>query len=96
MVTRARNRVTQLFFLSKKKEVGMEKSFVFLSGDAHFLRGDPSRRFWPVGRLGYKPSTTPPVGTPGPFARRGNSAPARTLVAGFGKSERSGERRGQK
>ena len=64
----------------------MEKRFVFLSGDAHFLKVQPSRRFWAVGGLRYKPSPTPPVGTPEHFAPRGNSAPARALVAGLGKS----------
>lgn len=36
--------------------------------------------------------STPLVGTPGAWIHEGNSAPARTLVDGLGKSERSGER----
>lgn len=32
------------------------------------------------------PLSTPPVGTPGAVAHGGNSTPARTLVAGAGKS----------
>lgn len=35
---------------------------------------------------------TPLVGTPAASIHEGNSAPARTLVAGFSKSERTGER----
>lgn len=38
----------------------------------------------------------PPVGTPSPVHHEGNSAPARALVAGAGKSERTGERGGEK
>ena len=38
----------------------------------------------------------PPVGTPGAVHHGGNSAPARALVAGLGKSERCGEPRGAK
>ena len=34
----------------------------------------------------------PPIGTPAAMTREGNSAPARTLVDGLGKSERTGER----
>lgn len=40
--------------------------------------------------------STPPVGTPGAGTRGGNSAPARALVTGWGKSERCGERWGAK
>ena len=40
--------------------------------------------------------STPLVGTPGAWIHEGNSAPARSPVAGLGKSERSGERRGAK
>lgn len=39
---------------------------------------------------------TPPVGTPGPFPLGGNSTPVLAPVAGVWKSERIGERRGQK
>ena len=39
---------------------------------------------------------TPPVGTPSPVHHEGNSAPARALVAGLGKSERCGEPKGAK
>ena len=35
---------------------------------------------------------TPLVGTPAASIHEGNSAPARTLVDGLGKSERTGER----
>ena len=38
----------------------------------------------------------PPVGTPAAMTREGNSPPAQALVAGLGKSERTGERRGAK
>lgn len=38
-------------------------------------------------------NTTPPMGPPTTANHEGNSAPARTLVDGLGKSERSGERR---
>ena len=44
--------------------------------------------------LGYTPP--PGIGTPGSRIHGGNSAPARALVAGLGKSERIGERRGWK
>lgn len=37
--------------------------------------------------------SSPLVGTPVAWIHEGNSAPARTLVDGLGKSERSGERR---
>ena len=37
--------------------------------------------------------STPLVGTPAAWIHEGNSAPARTLVDGLGKSERTGERR---
>ena len=40
--------------------------------------------------------STPPVGTPSPVHHEGNSAPARALVTGAGKSERTGERGGEK
>ena len=40
--------------------------------------------------------STPLVGTPTADRREGNSAPAQALVAGLGKSERTGERRGAK
>ena len=40
--------------------------------------------------------SSPLVGTPGAWIHEGNSAPARTLVDGLGKSERSGERWGWK
>lgn len=40
--------------------------------------------------------SSPLVGTPAAWIHEGNSAPARTLVDGLGKSERSGERRGAK
>lgn len=36
--------------------------------------------------------SSPLVGTPGAWIHEGNSAPARTLVDGLGKSERTGER----
>ena len=36
--------------------------------------------------------SSPLVGTPAAWIHEGNSAPARTLVDGLGKSERSGER----
>ena len=39
---------------------------------------------------------TPPVGTPGPVHRGGNSAPARAPVAGVWESERTGEHGGAK
>ena len=39
---------------------------------------------------------TPPVGTPSAKTHGGNSAPARALVAGLGKSERCGEPKGAK
>ena len=38
----------------------------------------------------------PPIGTPGQQIQEGNSAPAQTLVAGWNKSERTGELRGSK
>ena len=38
----------------------------------------------------------PPIGTPSAVDHEGNSAPARALVAGAGKSERTGERGGEK
>jgi hypothetical protein len=44
--------------------------------------------------IGY---TRPPgIGTPGAWNHGGNSAPAQAPVAGLGKSEQSGERRGSK
>lgn len=42
------------------------------------------------------PLSTPPVGTPGAVAHGGNSTPARALVTGARKSERTGEREGEK
>ena len=39
---------------------------------------------------------SPPVGTSAASIHEGNSAPARALVDGLGKSERTGERRGAK
>jgi hypothetical protein len=41
-------------------------------------------------------TTTPGIGTPGAWNHGGNSAPAQAPVAGLGKSEQSGERRGAK
>ena len=40
--------------------------------------------------------SSPLVGTPAAWIHEGNSAPARALVDGLGKSERTGERRGAK
>lgn len=42
------------------------------------------------------PLSTPPIGTPGAVRHGGNSAPARALVTGARKSERTGERGGEK
>ena len=39
---------------------------------------------------------TPPIGTPGGMSHTGNSSPAVSPVAGVGKSEQTGEHRGQK
>ena len=50
----------------------------------------------PPQALGYKLRSTPQVGTSGVKIHEGNSAPAGALVAGLGKSERCGERRGLK
>ena len=72
----------------------MKKNFVFCSGVVDCLGGDGTRRFFVLPAGASTPH--PPIGTPTPFHPRGNSAPARTLVAGLGKSERSGEHRGQK
>ena len=46
--------------------------------------------------LRYKLSLPPHVGTPGAGSHGGNSTPARALVAGGWKSERTGERGGEK
>lgn len=53
-------------------------------------------RDWLAAAIASGAVTHPPIGTPSPVHHEGNSAPARALVAGAGKSERTGERGGEK
>lgn len=80
-VTRAHSRITSLSLSRGKKEEGGALGMGMASTA-------------PAVTALAKP--TPLVGTPGARNQRGNSTPAEPLVAGERKSERTGERGGQK